>query len=137
MNHSTGHKITEGYIRENWSRTARMCEALYDYIVNGKEIEPLENPEESVRNERWSRIVSSYKSLIYGTFYYKKKKIGELADVRFSNIKEVIKRLSVYLPDDISEMAKVHVKIKNADTGEMKVYERMVRRGKIYVNDHH
>lgn len=137
MNHSTGHKITEGYIREDWSRTTRMCEALYDYIVNGNKVEIHESEEEGVGNERWSRIVSSYKSLIYGTLYYKKKKIGELVDVGFSNIKEVIERLSVYLPDDIPEMAKVYVKIENADTGEMKVYERMVRGGKICVNDHH
>lgn len=138
MNHSSAHKITQGYIREDWMRTTRMCEALHDYIVNDKKVEQVKKEEiEKVRDERWGRIVSSYKSLIYGTLYYNKKKIGELADVGFSNIFDVMNKLSDQLPDDIPDMARVDIKIENADTGEMKVYNRMVKGGRICVNDHH
>lgn len=138
MNHSSGHKITQGYIREDWMRTTRMCEALHDYIVNGRRVEQVKREEvEKVKNERWGRIVSSYKSLIYGTLYYNRKKIGELADVGFNNIFDVMNKLSDQLPDDIPDMARVDIKIENADTGEMKVYNRMVKGGRICVNDHH
>ncbi|MDD3037163.1 phage integrase SAM-like domain-containing protein [Bacteroides sp.] len=135
MNHSSGHRITKGYIREDWSRTTRMCEALYDYIVNGVKIE--QKKEVEVDEVKSFRIVSSYKSLIYGTLYYNKKKIGEIADVGFNNIKDVMERMNEFLPEDIPEMARVDVKIENADTGEMRIYNRMVKDGKICVNDHH
>nr|DAE91028.1 MAG TPA: Integrase [Caudoviricetes sp.] len=135
MNHSSGHKITKGYIREDWYRTTRMCESLYNYVVNGIK---LENCNVSEENEvRSYRIVSSYKSLIYATLYYNKKKIGEIADVGFNNIKEVMTKMNEFLPDDIPEMTRVDIKIENADTGEMRVYNRMVKGGKICVNDHH
>lgn len=135
MNHSSGHRITKGYIREDWSRTTRMCEALYDYIINGVKIEQ-EKTEEAGETKSF-RIVSSYKSLIYATLYYNKKKLVELADVGFNNIKDVMNRMNEFLPDDIPEMARVDIKIENADTGEMRVYNRMVKGGRICVNDHH
>lgn len=135
MNHSSAHKVTQGYIREDWSRITRMCEALHSYIVNGVKIE--RGKDEEVDEVKSFRIVSSYKSLIYGTLYYNKKKIGEVADVGFNNIKDVMERMSGFLPVDIPEMARVDIKIENADTGEMRVYNRMVRGGKICVNDHH
>lgn len=134
MNHSSGHRITQGYIREDWNRATRMCEALYDYIVNGKITKQSEPGEEKI--VRSARIVSSYKSLIYGTLYYNKKKIGELADVGFNNIVDVMNNLNDQLPEDIPEMARVDIKIENADTGDMKVYNRMVKNGRICVNDH-
>lgn len=135
MNHSSAHRVTQGYIREDWGRTTRMCEALHHYIVNEVKVE--REKEEEIDEVKSFRIVSSYKSLIYGTLYYNKKKIGEIADVGFNNIKDVMERMSEYLPEYLPEMARVDIKIENADTGDMKVFNRMVRGGKICVNDHH
>lgn len=136
MNHSSGHRITKGYIREDWSRTTKMCDALYDYIFNNRKVEHDVVLEEKKINERWSRIVSP-KSLVYGTLYYKKKKIGEIAEVGLSNIGDVMNLLSKFLPDDAPDMSRVDIKIENADTGEAKVYDRMVKGGRICLNDHH
>lgn len=135
MNHSSAHRITQGYIREDWNRTTRMCDALYDYIVNNKRAEKIGIKEDS--DIVSGRIVSSYKSLIYGTLYYNRKKIGEIADVGFNNIGDVIIKLSEQLPDDIPDMARVDIKIENADSGAMKIYNRMVKGRKICPSDHH
>lgn len=134
MNHSSGHTITKGYIREDWNRTTRMCDALYEYIVNKKK--PNTTPDADIEETTSYRIVSSYKSLIYATLYFNRKKIGEVADVGFNNIKDVMEKMNEFLPDDIPEMSKVELKIENADTGNVKVYTRMVRGGRICVNEH-
>lgn len=137
MNHSSGHRITKGYVREDWHRTTRMCEALYEYVANGIKTNKIQEKASNTEETKSYRIVSSYKSLIYGTLYYNKRKIGEIADVGFNNIKDVMERMNEFLPNDIPEMARVDIKIENADTGEMRIYNRMVRNGKICVNDHH
>lgn len=101
MNHSSGHRITKGYIREDWYRTTRMCEALYEYIVNGVKINNEQEKILETDEPKSYRIVSSYKSLIYGTLYFNKRKIGEIADVGFNNIKDVMERMNQFLPEDI------------------------------------
>ncbi|MEG2150110.1 MAG: phage integrase SAM-like domain-containing protein, partial [Bacteroidaceae bacterium] len=52
LNHSSAHRITQGYIREDWYRTTRMCESLYDYIVNGNKIEQEIKTDDNIGNER-------------------------------------------------------------------------------------
>ena len=71
----------------------------------------------------------SPKRMIYGRAYFKGKIVGELTDVGFSNVDEVIDRLAKQLPKDIPTGCNVQFRLVNCDTQKEAVYERSKGKG--------
>ena len=71
----------------------------------------------------------SPKRMIYGRAYFKGKVVGELTDIGFSNVDEVIARLVKQLPKDIPTGCNVQFRLTNCDTQKEAVYERSKGKG--------
>lgn len=63
--------------------------------------------------------------MIKGTVFFKGNVLGEIQDIGFSNVEQVIKQLIPFIPDDMPHRATLHFKIEVVDKGQTMTYERM------------
>lgn len=128
MNHSHGLNITRGYVKLDFSPAWRLNAKVIDFIFfsdeqskQGKALD-LEAPQ-----DKMFRI--SRKMMIYGRAYFKGKVVGELTDIGFSNVDEVISELVKQLPKDIPIGCNVQFRLTNCDSQKEVVYERSKGKG--------
>lgn len=128
MNHSHGFNITRGYVKLDFSPAWRLNAKVIDFIFfsdeqskQGKALD-FEAPV-----DKMFRI--SKKMMIYGRAYFKGKVVGELTDIGFSNIDEVIAALVKRLPKDIPTGCNVQFRLTNCDSQKEVVYERSKGKG--------
>ena len=69
------------------------------------------------------------KMMIYGRAYFKGDVIGEITDIGFSNVDQVIDRLVEQLPKDIPIGCMVQFRLMNCDSKKEVVYERSKGKG--------
>ena len=69
------------------------------------------------------------KMMIYGRAYFKGDVIGEITDIGFSNVDQVIDRLVEQLPKDIPTGCMVQFRLMNCDSKKEVVYERSKGKG--------
>ncbi len=123
MNHATGHKVTRGYIKIDFSPAWELNERVVDFIFfSGKS-----SVREQKREEVCFRL--SYRYMVNATAYHNGRSVAELTDVGFNNVDEVISRLVTMLPDDIPNRAMVMFKIVNLDKDMTVVYQRQKGKG--------
>ena len=67
--------------------------------------------------------------LIYARAYFKGKVVGELTDIGFGNVDEVIAELVKQLPKDIPTGCNVQFRLLNCDSQKEVVYERSKGKG--------
>lgn len=67
--------------------------------------------------------------MIKGSVFYKGKLLGELEDIGFNNVDEVIAKLVSFVPDDVPLRAMVQFRINNVDKSQTAIYERMKGKG--------
>ena len=128
MNHSHGFNATRGYLKLDFTPAWELNAKIIDFIFfsnkkskQGK-ARDLEAPEEKL-----FRI--SKKMMIYGRAYFKGDVVGELTDIGFSNVDEVISELVKQLPKDIPIGCTVQFRLKNCDSQREVVYERSKGKG--------
>ena len=128
MNHSHGFNMTRGYLKLDFTPAWELNAKIIDFIFfsnkkskQGK-AHDLEAPEEKL-----FRI--SKKMMIYGRAYFKGDIVGELTDIGFSNVDEVISELVKQLPKSIPIGCTVQFRLKNCDSQREAVYERSKGKG--------
>lgn len=128
MNHSHGFNVTRGYLKLDFTPAWELNAKIIDFIFfsnkkskQGK-AHDLEAPEEKL-----FRI--SKKMMIYGRAYFKGNIVGELTDIGFSNVDEVISELVKQLPKSIPIGCTVQFRLKNCDSQREAVYERSKGKG--------
>lgn len=126
MNHSSGHKITRGYIKLDFTKAFELNEKVIDLIFFTEKISNRESETEREKNtfERFS-----HKTLIHGEVFFKGRKLGEFTDVGFSNVDEVIRKLANYVSDEIPNRSMVLFRVENTDKKQVQVYQRMKGKG--------
>lgn len=128
MNHSHGFKVTRGYVKLDftpaWELNAKIIDFIFFSDEKSKQGKALDLEESK---DALFRI--SPKRMIYGRAYFKGKIVGELTDVGFSNVDEVIDRLAKQLPKDIPTGCNVQFRLVNCDTQKEAVYERSKGKG--------
>lgn len=128
MNHSHGFNVTRGYVKIDftpaWTLNAKVIDFIFFSDQKSKQgkARDLEASEEKL-----FRI--SKKMMIYGRAYFKGKVVGELTDIGFSNVDQVIAKLVVQLPKDIPTGCNVQFRLTNCDTQREAVYERSKGKG--------
>jgi len=123
MNHSTGHKVTRGYIKIDFTPAWKLNEKVIDFIFFS------DKPSARVQKPREEHFRLSFRYQVHGTAFFQGRKVAEIIDVGFNNVDEVINRLASELPTDIPVRSMVLFKIENQDKGETVVYERMKGKG--------
>lgn len=125
MNHSSGHKVTRGYIKIDFSPAWELNEKVIELIFFTEKISKREEEHEETNTfERFSK-----KYMIKGTAYFRGKKLGEIEDIGFNNVDEVIAKLATFVPDDVPERSMVQFRIENVDKEQTAIYERMKGKG--------
>lgn len=126
MNHSGGHKVTRGYLKIDFSPAWELNEKVIDLIFFTEKISKREEHETEKENsfERFSK-----KYLIKGSVFYKGRLLGEIEDIGFNNVDEVIAKLVSFVPEDVPNRAMVQFRIENIDKAQVAIYERMKGKG--------
>ena len=125
MNHSSGHKVTRGYIKIDFTPAWELNEKVVDFIFFSDK--PSTRNEHADDEEQHFRL--SYRYMVDAAAYYQGRKVATLTDVGFNNVDEVIARLVAMLPDDIPMRAMVMFKIVNMDKDQTVVYQRQKGKG--------
>ena len=123
MNHSSGHKVTRGYIKIDFTPAWELNEKVIDFIFFS------DKPSQREQKPKEERFKLSYRYQVHGTAFFQGRKVAELTDVGFNNVDEVIVKLASLLPDDIPVRSMVIFKIENHDKKQTAVYERMKGKG--------
>ena len=130
MNHSGGHNVTRGYIKPDfspaWELNAKVIEFIFFSNAPSKQgaAQDLNHPKNEDRQFRLSP-----KKLVYARAYFRGELLAEITDIGFSNVDEVVSRLSTKFPDTIPHGCAVHFRIKDVDAGIEVVYERTKGKG--------
>lgn len=123
MNHSSGHKVTRGYIKLDFTPAWVLNEKVVDFIFF------TDKPSMRERQEEEPHFRLSFRYQIHGEAYFQGKKLAEFTDTGYNNVDEVIAKLASELPDDIPARSMVMFKIENMDKGQTVVYQRMKGKG--------
>ena len=123
MNHSSGHKVTRGYIKLDFTPAWELNEKVVDFIFFS------DKPSVGGRKEEEPNFRLSYRFQVHGTAFFQGRKLAEFTDTGFNNVDEVIAKLAGQLPDDIPARSMVVFKIENMDKGQTVVYQRMKGKG--------
>lgn len=128
MNHSNKDNVTRGYIKIDFSPAWELNAKVIDFIFyTDKKSKQGKARDPEKRRDILFRITK--KMMIYARAYFKGKQVGELTDLGFSNVDQVIKRLALQLPDDIPNGCTVQFRLQNCDTQREIVYERSKGKG--------
>lgn len=128
LNHSHGMNVTRSYVKLDFTPAWNLNAKVIDFIFFSDEKSKqgkARNLEES--EDKLFRI--SKKMMIYGRAYFKGKVVGELTDIGFSNVDEVIAELVKQLPKDIPTGCNVQFRLLNCDSQKEVVYERSKGKG--------
>ena len=123
MNHSSGHKVTRGYIKIDFTPAWVLNEKVVDFIFF------TDKPSVRERQEEEPHFRLSFRYQIHGEAYFQGKKLAEFTDTGYNNVDEVIAKLASELPDDIPARSMVMFKVENMDKGQTVVYQRMKGKG--------
>ncbi|MEG2599538.1 MAG: phage integrase SAM-like domain-containing protein, partial [Muribaculaceae bacterium] len=123
MNHSSGHSVTRGYIKIDYSPAWELNEKVIEFIFFSGKSSAREQKQEDVH------FHLSCRYMVNAAAYHNGKNVAELTDVGFNNVDEVIARLVEMLPDDIPDRAIVMFKIVNLDKDQTVVYQRQKGKG--------
>ena len=123
MNHSSGHKVTRGYIQLDFTPAWELNEKVVDFIFFS------DKPSAGERHEEEFHFRLSYRYQVHATAFFQGRKVAEVTDTGFNSVNEVIERLAANLPEDIPARSMVMFKIENVDKGQTVVYQRMKGKG--------
>ena len=123
MNHSSGHKVTRGYIKLDFTPAWLLNEKVVDFIFF------TDKPSVRERQEEEPHFRLSFRYQVHAEAYFQGKKLAELTDTGYNNVDEVIAKLASQLPDDIPPRSMVMFKVENMDKGQTVVYQRMKGKG--------
>ena len=128
MNHSHGLNITRGYVKLDFTPAWELNAKVIDFIFfSSKKSKQGKAKDIETSEDKLFRI--SKKMMIYGRAYFKGKVVGELTDIGFSNVDEVIAELVKQLPKDIPTGCNVQFRLLNCDSQKEVVYERSKGKG--------
>lgn len=122
MNHASGHEVTRGYLKIDFSPAWILNEKVVDLIFFTNTEGEKKDPEETM-------FRFSTKHLIHGGAYFRGNLLGEVKDTGYNNIEEVIQALVPFVPDDVPTRSMVQFKIKIVDKNLTQTYERMKGKG--------
>ena len=120
LNHST-YKMARVYTKIDYSPAWELNEKVIDYIFFSNE--DIDNREDSCKSfERMSKY-----NLIRGVAFISGECVSVIEDSGFTNVEQVIMKLLVSLPNDISRPSKVQIKITNLDKKQTQLYQRLIQ----------
>lgn len=126
MNHASAHKITETYVKPDYSIVSDLNQKVVDFIFYGRLTEGNNETEDEQIN---SQFKFSFRNMIMGTVFFNDTKIYSFKDIGYNNVDDVITELVKHLPEDMPVGCKALFRIDNLDKGTHQFYERQKGKG--------
>lgn len=123
MNHSSAHRVTQGYIKTDYSPVSILNQKVIDFLFFSA---PKEEKKQQIDT---SGLRLSPKYQIKGEAFFRGRMLASFCEIGFNNKEEVISALVDQLPDDIPNRCMVQFRIENLDKKQVAVYERMKGKG--------
>lgn len=128
MNHSHGLNVTRGYVKLDFSPAWKLNAKVIDFIFfSNKKSKQGKARDFETSADKLFRITK--KMMIYGRAYFKGNVVGELTDIGFDTVDDVISELVKQLPGDIPIGCAVQFRLLNCDSKKEVVYERSKGKG--------
>ena len=99
MNHRHGFNVTRGYIKVDFRPAWELNEKVMDFIFFSNK-KSKQGATRDIEDPKDAMFRVTKKMMIYGGAYFKGNLVGELTDICFSNVREVISSLVKQLPMD-------------------------------------
>lgn len=128
MNHSQGLNVTRGYVKIDFTPAWKLNAKVIDFIFFSDE-KSKQGKAKDIDAPQNKMFRISKKMMIYGRAYFKGKVIGELTNLGFNTVDDVIKELASLLPKDIPNGSNVQFRLTNCDSQMEVVYERSKGKG--------
>lgn len=128
MNHSHGLNVTRGYVKIDFTPAWKLNAKVIDFIFFSDE-KSKQGKARDIEAPADKLFRISKKMMIRGRAYFKGKVVSEFTDIGFSNVDQVIAKLTKELPSDIPTGCTVQFRITNCDTQKEVVYERSKGKG--------
>lgn len=119
MNHSSGHGVTRGYLRLDFSPAWELNEKVIEFVFFTTKKGHREQEEEK------GIFRFSSRHMIRAGVYFRGELLGEIQDIGFNNVDEVMGRLLPMVPERIPPRTNVQIKIEIVDKGQVAFYEKM------------
>ena len=128
MNHSHGMNVTRGYVKLDFTPAWKLNAKLIEFIFfSNKKSKQGKAQDIEASADKLFRITK--KMMIYGRAYFKGNVVGELTDIGFDTVDDVISALVMQLPRDIPTGCTVQFRLLNCDSQKEVVYERSKGKG--------
>ncbi|MCF0245093.1 MAG: site-specific integrase [Bacteroidaceae bacterium] len=127
MNHSSGHKVTRGYLKLDFSPAWVLNEKVIDRIFNNTQSDENYAQKSSENMPDFFRLSPKY--MVRATATLRGKQLAEVHDIGFANVDEVIDALVEQFPDTLPDRIVVKFKIVNIDKEQVWTGERMKGKG--------
>ena len=125
MNHASAHKVTEVYVKPDYSIVSELNRKVIDFVFYDKLPDLLEDDVDVEQTQ--FRI--SFKNMVRGTVFFQEKKIYSFEDLGYNNVNDVISELVKHLPEDMPIGSKALFRVDNLDKKEHRFYERQKGKG--------
>lgn len=128
MNHSSGHKVTRGYLKIDftpaWELNEKVVELVFFTQIKGRRSQDSHDAQDECSFERFSP-----RYMMRGEAFFRGALLGMVEDTGFNNVEEIIAQLIRFVPDDVPVRSNVMFRITNMDKQQTAVYERMKGKG--------
>lgn len=125
MNHASAHKVTETYVKPDYTIISELNQKVIDFIFYGKLPDKMVEDDSHIH----SQFKISFKNMIMGTVFFNEQKIYSFKDIGYNNVDDVISELVKHLPEDMPVGCKALFRIDNLDKDEHRFYERQKGKG--------
>lgn len=123
MNHAQ-NKITRGYVKLDFTPAWELNERVIDFILFSDQAS-----KQVLKHKKNSNTFSlSPKMLIKAAAFFQGKCLASFEDIGYSNVDEIILRLTDGLSDVVPDRSLILIKIVDCESGKVAIYER--QRGK-------
>lgn len=119
MNHIDDNAVTRGYIDIDFSPAWELNQKVFEVVFGSTEIQP--EVKMSQKGDQGNNLVRP-DCMIYARLYCRGDLLGEISDIGFASVDDVIARLST---TGVPGGAAMQFRIKNVDTGQEAVIERI------------
>ena len=128
MNHSSAHRVTEIYVKKDFSPAWELNEKVVEFIFFSDDPGVEKRRERALEKELETDRISKY-NVLRGTAYYKGKVVAEEEKDGFTNKGQLVALLVKRLPKTIPDRAIVQFVIENKDKGGKWMYEHQKGKG--------
>lgn len=125
MNHVGSNSVTRGYIKTDFSPAWELNDKVIEFVF----FTDKKGHREICKEEVESFEKFSPKNLMRGTIFFRGRQLGQIEDIGYHNVEEMIKILVKFVPEDVPVRSMVQIKIENLDKKQSQFYERQKGKG--------